>query len=222
MNNDPDAEKEWEDHSQALASLRSTALTRLFPGSVSGIKDASQELLPRIVGMEIAYRSRLLEELQTVQLLLLTEMLRPLKDRAPSSLAALAGQVRGIIKDQLQLVREAPIGTGADAAKHQAADLLARRAYVMAEIRRRGLEHLLGSAERQPRGEAVAQAEARTPELREIVALAGALTATEALTSGDADTDAGAGAAVEGPAPVDAGALAQAHAAARGGAGRVS
>jgi len=101
-----------------------------------------------------------------MQFMLLTEALRPLKDRTKASMPALVREMRALIKDQLKLVKEAPLGTGSESYKTQAVDLLQRRAVVLAEIRRRGLESLL----RAP-GTKETRTPERNPGLEEIAAL---------------------------------------------------
>src|SRR5258706_14256309 len=93
MSKDETGGKQEEGQLSALSALRNRALDRLFPGSIRTPKDASLELVPRILGAEIEYRSRLLEELATMQFMLMTQALRPLKERSPQSLPA---RVRGV------------------------------------------------------------------------------------------------------------------------------
>ena len=166
MTEDPEGHGTAPDALENLTAIRSKALSRLFPGSLSSVKDASLELVPRILGSEVEYRSRLLEELATMQFMLMTEALRPLKDRSKASMPALVREMRALIKDQLRLVKEAPLGTGSESYKTQAVDLLQRRAVVLAEIRRRGLESLL----RAP-GTKETRTPERNPGLEEIAAL---------------------------------------------------
>jgi len=166
MSQDEEQDQEPGGESETLSALRLSARRRLFPGTVHNVKDASLELVPRILGAEIEYRSRLLEELATMQMLLMSEALRPLKERSPASLPACVREMRALVKDQLKLIKDAPLGTGADSYKTQAVDLLHRRAVVLAEIRRRGLESLLAA----PTAKETRLPE-RNPQLEEIAAL---------------------------------------------------
>lgn len=88
-----------------------------------------------------------------MQMLLMTETLRPLKERRPDSLSSLVREIRGLIKDQREIVEKAPIGLTAESAKTQVRDALERHAYLTAELRKRGLGKLLDSMQRRPDGE---------------------------------------------------------------------
>jgi hypothetical protein len=132
-----------EPHEKALAALRSQAAARFFPASSSPATDTSVETLPRIVGTEIAWRSRLIEELAALQMLLISEAMRPLTERRPDSLSSLVREIRGLIKDQREIVEKAPLGLTVENAKTQVRDALERHALLAAELRRRGLGKLL-------------------------------------------------------------------------------
>lgn len=128
---------------ESLAHLRAQSLSQLLPGSVSSVQDTSLQTLPRILGAEVAYRSRLVEELHLMQTVLTRELFREMKDRPAASLPALVREIRACITDQLRIVEKAPIGTGTEAARSQVRDLLQRHALVAAELRRKGLGQLL-------------------------------------------------------------------------------
>lgn len=104
-----------------------------------------------------------------MQMLLVRETLRPLQERRPDSLSSLVREIRGLIKDQRDIVEKAPIGLSSDGAKHQVRDILERHALLAAELRRKGLGSLLDSIT----GAAVVKAELPAG-VRELMAEAGA------------------------------------------------
>jgi hypothetical protein len=128
---------------EALAALRLSAVSQLVPGSVSTVEDTSLQTLPRILGSEVAWRSRMVEELHLMQTVLTREMFREVKERPHASLPALVREIRACITDSMKIVQGAPIGTGTDAARTQVRDLLQRHALIAAELRRKGLGELL-------------------------------------------------------------------------------
>jgi hypothetical protein len=139
-----------EAHFLALEALRIQANSRYFPQGTAPITDASAAVLPRIVAMEAVWRSRIIEELAAMQMLLVTELMRPDSRRRPDSLAATVREIRGLITDQVKMVEKTPVGMTSESAKGQVRDLLERHQYLASELRRRGLESLLEKAQRRP------------------------------------------------------------------------